>query len=79
MKPLREMTQSEMGAYIQSHLSASGIDVALSGGAIVAIYTSGKYVSRDLDFVNRYSAERSIIKAAVEELGFIEVGRHFEP
>lgn len=78
MKPVRDMTQPELGAYVQSHLGAKGIDVVLSGGAVVAIYTSGKYVSRDLDLVNRYSVERSLIKSAMEELRFKEVGRHFE-
>jgi hypothetical protein len=72
------MTQAELGAYVQSHLGAQGIDVVLSGGAVVAIYTSGKYVSPDLDLVNRYSAKRSAIKSAMEELGFQEIGRHFE-
>jgi hypothetical protein len=72
------MTQAELGAYVQSHLGAKGIDVVLSGGAVVAIYTSGKYVSPDLDLVNRYSAKRSAIKSAMEELGFQEMGRHFE-
>jgi hypothetical protein len=61
MKPVRDMTQAELGAYVQSHLGAKGIDVVLSGGAVVAIYTSGKYVSRDLDFVNRYAAKGSVI------------------
>lgn len=78
MKPVRDMTQAELGAYVQSHLGAIGIDVVLSGGAVVAIYTSGKYVSPDLDLVNRYSVKRSAIKSAMEELGFQEVGRHFE-
>ena len=72
------MTQAELGAYVQSHLGAKGIDVVLSGGAVVAIYTSGKYISPDLDLVNRYSAKRSVIKSAMEELGFQEAGRHFE-
>jgi hypothetical protein len=72
------MTQAELGAYVQSHLYAKGIDVVLSGGAVVAIYTSGKYVSNDLDLVNRYSARRSAIRKAMEELGFEEAGRHFE-
>jgi len=72
------MTQAELGAYVQSHLGAKGIDVVLSGGAVVAIYTSGKYISPDLDLVNRYSAKRSAIKSAMEELGFQETGRHFE-
>ncbi len=78
MKHVRDMTQAELGAYVQSHLGAKGIDVVLSGGAVVAIYTSGKYVSPDLDLVNRYSAKRSVIKSAMEELGFQEAGRHFE-
>lgn len=78
MKPIREMTQAELGAYVQSHLRDKEIDVVLSGGAVVAIYTSGKYVSRDLDLVNQYSARRIAIKKAMEELGFQEVGRHFE-
>lgn len=78
MKPIRTMTQAELGAYLQSHLDAQGIDVVLSGGAVVAIYTSGKYVSRDLDLVNRYAATRKDIRRAMEELGFREVGRRFE-
>ncbi len=78
MKPVGDMTQAELGAYVQSHLTEKGIEVVLSGGAVVAIYTSGKYVSRDLDLVNRYSAKRSVISAAMQELGFHEVGRHFQ-
>jgi hypothetical protein len=71
------MTQAELGAYVQSHLGANGIDVVLSGGAVVAIYTSGKYVTRDLDLVNRYSARRAAIRAVMEELRFREDVRHF--
>jgi hypothetical protein len=78
MKTIKEMTQAELGAYVQSHLRERGIEVVLSGGAVVAIYTSGKYVSGDLDFVNRYAIKRSMITIAMEELGFNEVGRHFE-
>ncbi len=78
MKSVSEMTQAELGAYVQSHLYAKGIDVVLSGGAVVAIYTSGKYVSNDLDLVNRYSVRRSAIRKAMEDLTFEEAGRHFE-
>jgi hypothetical protein len=72
------MTHAELGAYIQTYLRNIGIDIVLSGGAAVAIYTSGKYVSKDLDLVNRYLANRKAIKLAMEELGFVETGRHFE-
>ena len=78
MKPIRDMTQVELGAYIQSHFSAKGIDVVLSEGVVVAIYTKGRYVSGDLDLVNQFFAKQSVIKSAIEELGFKEVGRHFE-
>jgi hypothetical protein len=78
MKPIKEMTQAEVGAYVQSHLREKGIDVVLSGGAVVAIYSKGKYVSGDLDFVNRYAIRRASIISAMEDLGFREVGRHFE-
>ena len=77
MKPVGEMSQAELGAYVQSHLRAAGIEVILSGGAAVAIYTSGKYVSRDLDFVNQYLAKRAAIREVMEQLGFQEVDRHF--
>jgi len=72
------MTQAELGAYIQTYLYARGIEVVLSGGAVVAIYTAGKYVSNDLDLVNRYSVRRSTLTEAMEGLGFVETGRHYE-
>ena len=78
MKPVGEMTQAELGAYVQSHLMNKGIDVILSGGAAVAFYTSGEYVSYDIDLVNRYSVRRRQIQSVVEELGFQAEGRHFE-
>jgi hypothetical protein len=77
VKAVCDMTQAELGAYVQSHLGANGIDVVLSGGAVVAIYTTGRYVTRDLDLVNRYSARRSAIRAVMEELRFREEERHF--
>lgn len=77
MKSIRNMSQAELGAHVQSHLRDKGIDAILSGGAAVAIYTSGKYVSRDLDLVNQSFAKRATIREAMEELGFQETDRHF--
>lgn len=77
MKAIRDMSQAELGAYVQSHLRKAGIDLVLSGGAVVAIYTSGKYVTRDLDFVNQSFTKREKIKEAMQELGFKELNRHF--
>jgi hypothetical protein len=77
MKPIKEMTNAELAAFIQSHLQQRGIDVVLSGGACVSIYSSDRYVSMDLDFVNVHFAKRRDIRTAMEEIGFQEEGRHF--
>jgi len=78
MIPIREMSQSELGAYVQSHLRDKGIHVILSGGASVAIYTNNLYVSPDLDFVNTHFTKRSVLQSAMQEIGFQENGRYFE-
>ena len=78
MKPVNEMTVGEFGAFVQSHLRKSGIEVVLSGGATVSIYSSNKYVSHDLDFINMYSASRKDIRASMIEMAFTEVGRYFK-
>jgi hypothetical protein len=57
MKSIGKMTQGELGAFIQSQLREKGIEVVLSGGAAVAIYTNNKYVSKDLDLINSTYAE----------------------
>lgn len=77
MKHISRMTQAEVGAFVQGHLSKRGIEVVLSGGASVAIYSSNMYVSKDVDLVNIHSARPSAIKAAMEEIGFQEEGRYF--
>jgi hypothetical protein len=77
MKSIAEMTQSELGAFVQTQLRKRGIDLVLSGGAVVSIYSNNRYVSKDLDFVNVYAARRKSIREAMEELGFHEEGRHF--
>ncbi len=78
MKAVGEMTAAELAAFVQSHLRTRGIEVILSGGAAVAIYSRGRYVSGDLDLVNARFTKRSAIREAMQEIGFREVGRHFE-
>ncbi len=77
MKNITDMNEAELSAYVQSHLKKAGIDVVLSGGSAVTIYSENKYVSKDLDLVNIYAANRRKIKAAMSELGFQEEGRYF--
>ena len=78
MKPINEMSQAELAAYIHDHLRKSGVDVVLSGGAAVGIYSNGEYVSKDIDFVNAGFAGQNKIEKAMEEIGFLPSGRHFE-
>lgn len=77
MKSIKDMTNAELAAFIESHLLEKGIYVVLSGGACVSIYSSNKYVSMDLDLVNVRFAKRQDIRSAIQEIGFQEEGRHF--
>lgn len=77
IKSIREMSQGELGAFVQSHLRAKGIDVVLSGGAVVAIYSHNRYVSLDLDMINVRAVSPRTIRLAMLEIGFQEEGRHF--
>jgi hypothetical protein len=77
MKPIAEMTQEEVGAFVSETLRAAGITVTLTGGACVAIWSNGKYVSNDLDFIEEGPVTRARVRAAMKSIGFEEDGRHF--
>jgi hypothetical protein len=77
VKQIKDMSQSELAAYIQSVLQGEGITVVLSGGSAVSFYSGNKYVSKDLDLINTGFARRSRIKSVMEKIGFEEKGRYF--
>jgi hypothetical protein len=77
LKAVSDRSQAELAAFVQTHLRAQGIDAVLSGGASVAIYSDGQYVSMDIDLVNAKFAARKKIVEAMKEIGFTETGRHF--
>ena len=79
MKPIANMTGEELAAFVQEHLRPKQIDMVLSGGACVSIYSSNRYVSMDLDLINHRSVSprRSVLREAMREMGFREEGRHF--
>ena len=77
MKQIKNMTQVELAAYVQSCLQKQGINVVLSGGSAVSFYSSNKYVSKDLDLINAKFARRRDIKLVMEKIGFQEKGRYF--
>jgi hypothetical protein len=72
VKKIKNMSQSELAAYVQDSLQAEGIVVVLSGGSAASFYSSNEYVSKDLDLINTSFARRSKIRSAMENLGFAE-------
>jgi hypothetical protein len=78
VKPVAEMTRLEFAAFVAAEFRRRNINVVLSGGSCVSIYSQEKYVSMDLDFVNAGFTKRPLIKEAMEALGFQEVNRYFQ-
>ena len=47
------MTLKDFAVPVAKGLASHGIDVVLPGGAVVSIYSDGKYVSHDADFLRK--------------------------
>lgn len=78
MKPVGEMTIGELAAFVCTYLKEKGVDVVLSGGACVSLYTNNKYQSYDLDFIENIPTSRKKIKDVLQRIGFIEEHRYFK-
>lgn len=74
------MSRADLGAFVQEHLRKKGIDMVLSGGACVSIYSQNKYPSMDLDMIHMslMKPKRKLIREAMSEIGFTEDGRYFK-
>jgi len=72
------MSLGELAALVSTHLDSKGIPCVLSGGACVTIYTQNRYLSYDLDFIERVSTARKELRKALAELGFYEEHRYFK-
>lgn len=77
MRITKNLPLPDIAAFVCDSCLKNEIDVVLSGGACVSIYTENKYASYDLDFVLRSPVPRKRIKTIMGELGFREDGRHF--
>ncbi|MBU0714674.1 MAG: hypothetical protein KJ964_04900 [Verrucomicrobia bacterium] len=77
MKPVRDMSRLELAGLVSTEFQKNGINVVLSGGSCVSIYSEEKYVSMDLDFVNVAFTKRDRIRKVMESLGFHEEKRYF--
>jgi len=78
VKPIKDMSIGELAAFVSSYLQGHGIDVVLSGGSCVSIYTQNKYSSLDLDFIEIGHAGKRKLNKILSEIGFHEANRHFE-
>jgi hypothetical protein len=77
VKPVASMTRLELAAFVANEFRRRRINVVLSGGSCVSIYSREKYVSIDLDFVNAAFTKRAVIREAMEFMGFSEENRYF--
>ena len=71
------MSLGELAAYIDTHLRENGINVVLSGGAAVSIYSDHKYVSKDLDFVGMFDIDHKKVESVMEKIVFFKKGRYY--
>jgi hypothetical protein len=78
MKPVSGMSLGELAAFVCSHLEKNGIHVVLSGGACVSIYSTNRYQSYDLDFIENIATSRNKLKGVLQEIGFMEEHRYFK-
>jgi len=70
-------TLPEVAVAVGAQLRASGITVILTGGACVAVYTDGSYVSKDADFVIQGMVRQAALDAALSGLGFARKGDRY--
>lgn len=69
------MSLQDFAMTVAEALKEKNIDVILTGGAVVSIYSEGKYVSKDADFLSE--TDHQIIKKAMFDLGFKSLGKDF--
>lgn len=72
-----KMGLEELAQYTYEGLKKAGIDVTLSGGACVSIYTHNAYQSGDLDFIRQLHDGFEKVAGIMGRLGFERKGRHF--
>ncbi|MGB0452743.1 MAG: hypothetical protein ACPGJV_03440 [Bacteriovoracaceae bacterium] len=70
------VTEEGLWRFVGKHLSDSGFDAVLVGGAVVSVYSEGAYESGDLDFViQNLSKER--LPEVMKEIGFLKKGKEY--
>lgn len=69
------MSLKDFAITVAAILKEKDINVILTGGAVVSIYSEGKYVSKDADFLS--ATDNHSIKQAMLDAGFKNLGKDF--
>jgi len=75
MKFTKKLTLEHFAIAVATELKSHDIDVILTGGAVVSIYSTGKYVSKDADFLS--ATDHKTITRVMHTLGFKSIGKDF--
>jgi hypothetical protein len=70
MKKIGHMDTIELAAFVSDYLRKNGVENVLTGGSCAEIYSSAKYVSGDLDFVDLNYIPLKKIAEILEGIGF---------
>jgi hypothetical protein len=71
----KKLSIKELASLICNILIENGIDIVLTGGACVSIYSNNEYQSKDLDFVSSKNLKE--IEKVLRNIGFYREGTHF--
>jgi hypothetical protein len=75
---IKDLSLKDFAIVISDYLRNNGIEVVLSGGACVTIYTKNKFMSYDLDFVLISYNKQKEVRSLLTEIGFYEEDRYFK-
>jgi len=75
MKKINEMKTIELAAFVSDYLRKNGVENVLTGGSCAEIYSSEKYVSGDLDFVDLNYVSLKKISEILEGIGFKQLNQ----
>lgn len=71
----KQIDIKDLAGLVSKTLSKDGIESILVGGACVAIYSSNRYMSYDLDYIIYEDKDR--VKKSLKKLGFSEEDKYF--
>jgi hypothetical protein len=81
LRSVSELSRAELGALVCTTLEQAGINVVLTGGSCVSVWTREVFVSLDLDFITMGLHTNREIATALDAIGFKSRGqnsRYFE-